>query len=241
MLKPSWKSFVVDIVIVLSCSYSVSSQSYKDGNYPIVTDLKLVSSKMHMMDVTKDASFDCWMNAVNQIERRAISTRGSTFHEQDSEIKLSPGGNFCAHMKSSGDQLDGLAFELTKCEYERFIEPLPTNCSFNDLVPTSGKSTEILLKECMSSLTNDTFLAVWTTFTQYKISSFSLCSKLTEELALNRQNAAAYKLQETIETMEDRMEHVLSRADSQLEQTVSLMESRMWDLKKVRFDYFSLI
>ncbi len=240
MLKPL-KSLATHIAVFLSCSYSASSYSNRDKNDPIITDLKSLSSKMHMMDITKDASFDCWMNAVNQIERRAISTKGLRSHENDLELSLSPGANFCARMKSAGDQLDALAFELTKCEYERFSEPLPTNCSFNHLVPTSGKSNEIFLRECMSSLPNDTFLAVWTTFTQYKISSFSLCSKLTEELALYRQKAAAYKLEEAIDMMEDKMEHVLSRADRQLEQTVSLLESRMGDLKKVRFDSFSLV
>lgn len=185
------------------------------------------------VDIPKDASFDCWLSALNNVEVHTTSHEVYTSIDHNHGVELSPGGNFCAQMRS-GSQLDFLAFELTKCEYEKFSEPLPNNCSFDGSLPP-GTNTEAFLRTCLSSLSKDTWLGVWTAFTQYKISSYSLCNKLTEELMLHRQQKTAYQLEKTIIDMEGKLGEVLSKADVQFMEKVNLMGNKIEDMKQVSF------
>lgn len=194
----------------------------------IVTDLKRTTSVFDK-DVSKDASTDCWLGALNNLEFQSITEQGFEYDQYNGGVKLSPAGNFCAHLRS-GNHLDTLAFELTRCEYEKFGEPLPANCSLKGTL-LSRESMEASLRNCMSSLSKEVWLVIWTSFTQYKISSYNLCSKLTEELTFYRQKVTAYHLEKTIFGIEGKIDEVLSKADHQLEEKANLIESKFEAMK----------
>ena len=211
----------VNIGILFFRIFVFSEQN--DGLDIIVTDLERTKSAMGI-DVSNDASTDCWLNALNNLEYQSISKQGFEYEQHIGGVKLSPAGNFCAHMRS-GSQLDRLAFELTKCEYERFSGPLPSNCSLKGTL-SPRESIEISLRNCMSTLSNEVWQVIMTSFMQYKLSSFNLCSKLTEELTFYRQKVTAYHLEKTVMNMEGKIDEVLSKADSQLEEKANLIESK---------------
>ncbi len=226
--------FTIFVPIIVS-NKAVSAIAARHGNdYDlIIKDFKQTTSR-NDVDVAKDASFDCWMDALNTLETNTFpSDDTSSFHEQ---LGLSPGGNFCALLRSGYGSLDALAFLLTKCEYEKFSEPLPKQCTLSEgsgfSVDSNGK-----LRECMLSLPNDTWLGVWTAFTQYKLSSYNICLKLTDELMLHRQREAALHLERTMVDMEGKIDNVLLKADMQIEGTIATMSNRIEEMRKVRHIY----
>ena len=77
-----------------------------------------------------------------------------------------------------------MAFELAKCEYKKFGEPLPTKCSFQGRM-AFRTSNEDLFHNCMSPLSRDTWLGIWIAFAQYKLSGRNLCMKLTDDLEIH--------------------------------------------------------
>ena len=219
------------VTSILSLSAFVPSSNHDIGLGLIIDDMKKATPGMDM-GIAKDASIDCWLNALSTLEVQSFSNE--EFEQRSKRgVKLSPGGNFCAHMRSgSGSHLDALAFELTKCEYERFNEPLPMHCSLEGRI-ASRMNNDASLRNCMSSLPKDTWVGIWTSFTQYKLSSYNICMKLTDELTLYRQQEAAHHLEKTMVDMEGKMDKVLLKADNQLEETVNLIGIRIEDMKEV--------
>jgi len=211
--------------LVISVS---SSNQDNDVNELVVRDLKLIAASSIELDISKDASVACWMHAMDKLEFQF-----NTNEEHNTQVKLSPGGDFCAAVKS-GNYLDALAFELTKCEYERFSDPLPTNCSFRHSMHSGTSETD--LRNCMSSLSKETWLGIWTAFTQYKLTSYNLCTKLTDEIKLYRQKEATRYLEKTLMTMEDKMDSVLQKADVHLEETVRDMKDDMQNLLNLEME-----
>lgn len=224
---------IITAIFVHICSFDkvALASRYNDGEELIVYDLKRVSSGLEV-NAMKDASFDCWLNALHNLEYSSINQENNVIDNSAESKLLSPGGSFCNTIKS-GNQLDILAFELTKCEYERFSTvPLPLSCSLKG-PHLHGTSNEVLLRECMSSLSTETWLGVWSAFTQYKISSYNICTKLTEDLTLHRQKVTSYQLEKTITDMEDKLDHILSRANNQIEETIYSMESKIENMRSV--------
>ena len=210
------------------------SLGHNGYNDLIITDLKKTAIKLNQMEVSTDASYDCWTSALNALEFESVSNEELEFNQNI----LTPGGNFCQLLKSAS-QLDVLAFELTKCEYEKFRGPLPDQCTFKEIVsPYTNIDTSI--QNCMSSLPNETFNNLFHSFNQYKASSYSICSTLTEELTLHQQKVTAYKLEKIIFEFEGTIDHVLGKAGIQLEEQINRMERSMDLLKDVSFAHISL-
>lgn len=216
----------------------VSCSSGLDEKYNlIVKDFKRTTSS-HDINIAKDASFDCWVDALNSLETQTFSNDETLqYYEQ---LNMSPGGNFCALLKSGYGSLDALAFLLTKCEYEKFSEPLPEQCTLN-VRGRRSMNIDAELRDCMQSLPNETWLGVWTAFTQYKLSSYNICMKLTDELMLRRQKEAALHLERTMVGMEGKIDEVLMKADLQIEESIVSMSSKIEEMKRVSRNYVFLM
>ena len=225
------------LLMFLDTALVSCSPGHDEEYYLIVKDFKRATSSIDN-NVAKDASFDCWVDALNTLETQTFSNDETLQYYE--HLNLSPGGNFCALIKSGYGNLDALAFLLTKCEYEKFSDPLPEQCTLN-VRGRLATNIDADLRDCMQSLPNETWLGVWTAFTQYKLSSYNICMKLTDELMLRRQKEAALHLERTMVGMEGKIDEVLLKADLQIEESIVSISGKIEEMKRVSMKYVFLM
>jgi len=145
-------------------------------------------------DMQQNASFDCWIDAVKNLESNSMSLPAHN-------TQLSAGTKVCSVLAKN--QQKAFALELTKCHLkDSRRSPIPDTCLVDGIA--SGIN-ERGIRQCLSDLSQEGFIV----YSQFFLFTEQTCTKLTGELLIHRKNEAVNRFEESARMINDKIQETL--------------------------------